>query len=214
MKKVIFWLFILSIGVGGYIFYNSYQDTNIHREKESINKIEIAKKTEDNQKNITEEKLPDDSKLLSLDEPFLSQEISEETHKEDNRKKIISEIDIDTVNSKFPSRKDAQPIMAVEMDSKTISNLVEGSEVEIAIPNQTFVGVVEKKKYSMGKSIVITGVSKENSDYGFLITQGEKSSFATVHSVDGIYEIEMRDGIGYIYNAADLLKDKICTHPE
>jgi len=209
MKKTVL-LIPLALGVLFWV-YNSPKEVVKISKTSTTHKIETTQEfssTQTDSDSSDDERLLDDKKLLSQDEPFLSLEIPKDRVKSEPIE-IMSEIAIDDLKISLPPREDVKPVMAIAMNSEKVLHLTIGDEIEIPLPNGVYRAIIESKKINPSISLALTGnlEDDDNNNYSITLTQGKRSVFATVTSPDGAFEIEVKDGKGYIYRTSDIKKN-------
>jgi len=137
------------------------------------------------------------------------------TVKRSSQDKFIYEtITIEEAELKVQARKNITPIAAIEMRDYSIGTLqpddtllmpdIEGIDYTIKVTNVV--------KNSDG-SITATGsYSDEGIRYTTTITRSQKVSFINLSTAQGSYEIETRNGVGYIYKTQSIRKQMQDTH--
>ena len=206
MMKKIALLPLALVAIGGYFWLTAPQESS--EVQKVLTQTKKEKSVETVVKEISDDELLDDKELLSTDEPFILAETSKIEAKSSEPLPVMSEIDMEELKTVLPSREDIKPVMALTIDSDMILGLKVGDEISIPLPTGVYNAKIDYKKINSGVSVTLTGeFLDETNDYGITITQGKKSSFATITSPNGAFEIEMTNGKGYVYKSSDIEKN-------
>ena len=191
---------ILLIGMGltlvGYIGCSSISSPTIKSKQNSLTKSSDTKQV--TMLNSTE--VDKTSKL----------ENKELTTLEDSTpvNNTFEDIDIDEMKTILVPKKGVEPRGAFRLPRGTIKKLQIGDAITLPeIDGQQYVVHVIRREVNSNQSVTIkASIEGESSRYYSLMTEGEKTSFITVTSPEGVYEMETVNGEGYVYNANDIRK--------
>ena len=121
---------------------------------------------------------------------------------EDEVVDIMVETTMDEVSKNFPPKEGVKPVTAINLPQHVIANLKIGDTVSLPnMGNGEFNAKITSKKRHKSGSVTVTGnLVDYGDDYSVVLTEGKKMSFGTVTTPNGSYEIEARDGQGYVYS--------------
>jgi hypothetical protein len=124
---------------------------------------------------------------------------------------IFEEEDIDFVNLKIKQIKDVTPIAAVRMETNKIKTIKVGENLLLpTIDGNSYTLKVKHHTVSQRGTVSIDGDFSENGNtYSAILTEGKKSAFISMSTPTGMYEIELIDGLGYIYTSSEIENAKI-----
>ncbi len=152
------------------------------------------------EENLT---LDDIDKALVLEEKSIEKiepEIVEE------RKDIWVQSDMKNVEKKFSSKEEVLPLIAIKLPKNTIKNLNVGDTVVLPnMGNGEFEAKITEKKTHKNGSVTVSGnLIDSGNQYAVVLTEGKNMSFGTVNTPNGSFEIETRNGVGYVYSTDDI----------
>ena len=102
----------------------------------------------------------------------------------------------------FPSKNGIIPVTAIEMPKNSIAKLNIGDTVSLPyMGTGQFDAKITTKTTHKNGSITVTGnLVDSDSQYSVVLTEGNNMSFGTVTTPHGSYEIEVKNGQGYVYS--------------
>jgi len=202
MKKLILFTAITLIAVTTYSFLPpSNSNSTVTDDKEE--KILEAPMLEDealifDEENLKLESLEEEDENLSLEEvePEMVQEESVEV------KDIMVETDIEEVKKSFPSKKGVSPLIAVEIPKGSVSKLNIGDKILLPYmgAGEYEATITEKITHKNGSVSVTGNLDDLGNQYSVVLTEGKNMSFGTVTTPNGSFEIEAKNGQGYVYS--------------
>lgn len=208
MKKIIVFTAITLIAVTAYLLLapsNSTSNSTVTDNKEE--KILEAPMLEDEALIFDEESLKLDNVEKSLEEEdknLVPKEVEPEMVQEESVevKDIMVETDSEEVQKSFPSKEGVSPLIAVEIPKGSVRTLNIGDKISLP-----YMGAGEYQATITGKithkngSVSVTGnLDDSGKQYSVVLTEGKNMSFGTVTTPDGSFEIETKDGQGYLYS--------------
>jgi len=199
MKKIIPFTFIAL-----YLIIYLFQHFSAVKSEKSEKKIEIGSITHT---YPTVEK----SKTIIVqkkESPILTQT---QTLKKESIVKLFEEEDIDFVNLKMKYIDDVTPIAAIRMETNKIKNIQVGSTLLLpTIDGSHYTLKVKHRTISQRGTVSIDGdFSEDGNTYSAILTEGGKSTFISMSTPTGMYEVEIFEGLGYIYASSEIENAKI-----
>ena len=166
-----------------------------------------------------EDDLKEEKKIVPKEvEPEMVEEESEEI------KDIMVETDIEEVKKSFPVKEGINPLIAVEIPKGTIRKLEIGDKVSLPYmgAGEYEATITEKTTHKNGSVSVTGNIFDSGNQYSVVLTEGKSMSFGTVTTPNGSFEIETKDGQGYVYSTDTIDKkwidytksDTLESHPE
>ena len=124
---------------------------------------------------------------------------------------IFEEVDIDEVMSKVAPIENVQPIAALRMKKNMIKNINVGDTLVLpSVDGNAYALTITYKDVSPRGNVSIDGGFFENGiEYSAILTEGASSAFISMNTPEGTYEVELTNGIGYIYTNNDIVKAKV-----
>jgi len=200
MKKIIVGGVLLLLVVLLYFIFSSSKSETVkkniskalltQKEKEAFPLLEVEDEAEE---NLTLALAP-----IELNTP--KERVPEMV--EDEVVDIMVETTMDEVSKNFPPKEGVKPVTAINLPQHVIANLKIGDTVSLPnMGNGEFNAKITSKKRHKSGSVTVTGnLVDYGDDYSVVLTEGKKMSFGTVTTPNGSYEIEARDGQGYVYS--------------
>jgi len=200
MKKIIVGGVLLLLVVLLYFIFSSSKSETVkkniskalltQKEKEAFPLLEVEDEAEE---NLTLALAP-----IELNTP--KERVPEMV--EDEVVDIMVETTMDEVSKNFPPKEGVKPVTAINLPQHVIANLKIGDTV--SLPNMgdgEFNAKITSKKRHKSGSVTVTGnLVDYGDDYSVVLTEGKNMSFGTVTTPNGSYEIEARNGQGYVYS--------------
>jgi len=124
---------------------------------------------------------------------------------------IFKEANLNTITSNIPQKEGIQPLSAIKIHPNSIAKIKIGDTIVLPfMDDATYNAKISTKIKHQNGSISITGnlIDTDNT-YSITLTQGKKSAFGSITTPDGAYEIEMRNGNGYVYSVEDIDNNRI-----
>jgi len=118
---------------------------------------------------------------------------------------------MDFVALKMKKLPNTEPIMAIQMKQNKIKNMHIGDTVILPnINGLTYKLKIGTHTISKRGNTSVSGKFTDNGiSYSAIITEGKTSAFISMNTPEGTYEIELMNGIGFIYQSADMDKGMI-----
>jgi hypothetical protein len=173
---------------------NSTTDFNI---KQEINKIDASP---ENSTSVTH----------TIDKKITYQRQEENYHKNKSYT-IFEEIDIDSVRLELEPIAGVKPLAAFRMKQNTIKEIALGDTILLpSIDGNSYELTITHKEVSPRGNVSIDGSFTEDGiHYSAILTEGSHAAFISMHTPEGTFEIELLNGIGYVYKSNDINQAKI-----
>ena len=201
MKKALIVLTVLLILLILYIFYSDESTTKLQTKDanilQQVNKIDMGPINSTSYTHTT-----DDTKMDN---------IIEENYPKNQSYSIFEELDMDSVRLNMEPIEGVEPISALRMKKNTIKEIELGDTIFLpSIEGSTYELTITHKDISPRGNISIDGSFSENGvKYTTILTEGSKAAFISMNTPEGTYEVELLDGIGYVYANSDIDNAKI-----
>jgi hypothetical protein len=213
MKRVILGLVVFVLVVVAYFLFSSSKvDSSVSVVTNSVElnldeELELPpldkELLEDKEENLS---LDDIDKALKEEKPMEIKEVEPEMVAD--VKDIMVETTMSEVQKEFPSKEGITPTATIALAQGVISKLKVGDTISLPyMGNGEFDAKITKKTTHKNGSVTVTGnLVDTGNQYAVVLTEGKKMSFATVTTPNGSYEIETRNGVGYVYATDDIDK--------
>jgi len=211
MKKVVYFLLLLLLLVVVYVSFSSSSkeqtqvvaQSDMEQFEDELNEKDFLEDFSD----LNEENLSVDDIEKSLVLTFVTKEI-EPKMVEDEVKDIMVETDMADVEKVFPSKEGITPMVAIEMPKNSIKKLNIGDTVSLPnMGNGQFDAKITSKTTHKNGSVSVTGnLVDSGTQYSVVLTEGKNMTFGTVTTPNGSFEIEAKNGQGYVYATSDIDK--------
>jgi hypothetical protein len=209
MKKILLIVAIALVAVVGYQLLSSSKKSEqplaSNTEEINIEKLEaeLPLLEVDNFLELTDDNLSieDIDKALKEEENLtVPEEVEPEMVAE--TKDLMVELSMEEVEENFPSKEGINPVIAIELPKNSISNLNVGDTVALPyMGNGEFEAQITKKTEHKNGSVTVSGnLLDTGNQYSVVLTEGKNMSFGTVTTPNGSFEIETKDGQGYVYS--------------
>jgi len=121
---------------------------------------------------------------------------------------IMVESDLKEIEKKFPLKEGIVPVTGIEISKGVISNLKVGDKVVLPyMGTGEYEAKISSKTTHANGSVSVTGNLLDGSNqYSVVLTEGKTSAFGSVTTPDGSFEIETKDGQGYVYSTDEIDK--------
>ncbi len=135
----------------------------------------------------------------------------EENYLEHQSYAIFEELDMDEIRLDIEPIEDVEPIAALRMKQGTIKEIEVGDTILLpSIDGNIYELAITHKEVSSRGNVSIDGSFSENSvNYSAILTEGNNAAFISMNTPEGTFEIELLNGIGYVYANNDIDKAKI-----
>lgn len=118
----------------------------------------------------------------------------------------------------FPDIKISEKIegaQKIKMNLDVLNDIVPGEQIHLPILSDNNYSIDVKEVFDDKKNINIRGhIEAHGSSYLVTITQGKKTTFATISTPDGTYDLRLVNGKGWVYGADQLNKFLDTTKPD
>ncbi len=185
---------ILLVWVGVY-FVSAKEPTKNKTEPTAISKPEVEPK----KKEITQ-KAKDKKPVITK---------SSEKIYNIKEKQIFSDsfeyADIEEMKTKMKPKPKVEPMGAYTFKKNSIKGLFVGDSLVLPeINGQEYTLKTESTKVNSNGSVTVkSSIEGQEGSYA-IMTEGEKASFITINTSEGVFELETLNGNGYIYSSADM----------
>jgi len=198
MKKII--LAIILFVIFFLLFMNINKETIVFNTPKQ--KISLVEKNKDDKTPIKAPiKLIKKEHLIIVEKDESIDIIDKEVYSE-----IFTELPIEDVSSVIAIKKGITPILAFSMKEGILKNLSIGDKFDLPeINGDVYTLVIDTKINNPNGSVSLSAkLDNEDSKYFSVITEGHSSSFITIQSPEGIYEMESFNGKGYVYSSREI----------
>jgi len=202
MQKIIIAISLLFVLIVGYLWKGEPDvKKNTIKTTTHIKHVE----TEETRKTIIEEQIEHNNP----NSDFKLEDTGVETNIsviESTTVSVFSEIYIDDAKLIIQPREAIEPISAIHMNKDMIKDRKVGDTIVLpTIDGNSYEIIVTNRKVSKNGNVSIDGNYTENGiTYHSVLTEGEISSFISLTTPTGNYEIELENGLGYMYSTADM----------
>jgi len=212
MKKTILAILFISLLSLGYYFNVSSTSEKVHSNSEKTEKNNHPT-TQVLSTPIIEEQI----KQAHPQSDFNMEETGQETIAETitdvpvEHKVIFEEESIDDMKERIEHMPDVLPVGAIRMQQGMLANLQVGDSIQLpSIDGTSYALQITNRSVSDTGNVSVDGSYVENEvTYRSILTEGKHSAFISMSTPTGTYEVELQDGIGYIYAVADIENAKI-----
>lgn len=120
-------------------------------------------------------------------------------------------IDITELRTSYPPMKGVEPISAFILKQNTIKDLYNGDTLTLPeINGYDYSLKIEKRVLNTNGSVTLeASLEGEDRTQLSILTEGDKTSFITLSTSEGIFEIQTLNGKGYVYSSADIKNARI-----
>jgi len=206
MKHIIIFILFICIFSLAYISIDETQE-------EKITDTLVYKSTKDDtvvEKTVIETQIIDQNH----DDNFKMSDTGVENTPDSLETKTITpfnEEDIDETKLIMKTISGVEPISAISINKKIIKTInVEDKLVLPEIDGISYELEITHRTISDNGNISLNGIFSENGiPYHSIITEGGKATLMSLSTPTGSYEVELLNGLGYIYLNADIENEKI-----
>jgi hypothetical protein len=210
MKKVIITLLIITIATVSYILTTLTKNSSLTLEERELMDENLTKLSLDmlDDKELLTEALEPDTTLEIADDIELSNSKKTLSITDISPKSLFVEIDPNELKEELPTKDGIKPTLAVKVPKNSLSGLNVGDIIELPPVGQgSYEAKIDEKIIHENGSISVTGNLIDGQEkYSVVITQGKNSTYATITTPDGAFEIESRNGVEYIYSVEEINK--------
>ncbi|RLA70643.1 MAG: hypothetical protein DRG09_02655 [Epsilonproteobacteria bacterium] len=120
-------------------------------------------------------------------------------------------IDIAELRTSYPPMKGVEPISAFKLKQNTIKDLYNGDTLALPeINGYDYSLTIEKRVLNTNGSVTLeASLEGEDKTHLSILTEGDKTSFITLSTSEGIFEIQTLNGKGYVYSSTDIKNARI-----
>lgn len=126
---------------------------------------------------------------------------------------VYEPVDIAEMKTKLKTKPKVEPIGAFTMPKGTIRKLFYGDSILLSdIGGHDYELKIEKRTIGKSGSVILeASVGDDDSIVKSVLTEGERTSYITLSTAEGVYELESIDGNGFVYSSADI-KNQLIDH--
>ncbi|CAA6810323.1 MAG: Unknown protein [uncultured Sulfurovum sp.] len=120
---------------------------------------------------------------------------------------IYHEIDKEELLKTMPHKKMVQSVLAIEVTQNSIAQLSVGDIIKLpALGQVEYEAKITKKISHKNGSTSVTGnlVGDQNEKHSVILTEGKSTSYASISTPEGAFEIQTINGVGYVYSVKDI----------
>jgi len=202
MQKILIVIFLIVAMMVAILFFN--KPSSLPRaNKPSLQEESNITKKEPHTQMSTEEKKP--TKQISKNTKSIVVETEASTEDEHMLYEILA---VEEAELTTKPRKNIKPIEAINLSSINTEELKVNDTLTLPnIEGVDYTIVISSIVKNSDDSHSLTGQFKdEGISYTTTITKSTHSSYITLSTPQGIYEIETENGVGYIYKTSDIRK--------
>ena len=203
-KVIIASSIILALAIGIKIFLSSGQKpiTPIAQEIKNVDAFFSVP--------LEEEKF---TSLVNMDEVKINETVQDVVSK---KKKEVENIELHTVYheinkdnllKKMPHKNLVTPVLGIKITENSIAKLSVGDVIKLPSLGQVQheAKITKVLKHKNG-STSATGnlMGDQNEKHSIILTEGKSTSYASISTPEGAFEIETIDGVGYVYSVKDI----------
>jgi hypothetical protein len=203
-KKILLILFLTLIALAMMVWYFS-QTTHKNELKGST----IPSSETKNKKITSLTHIP--TKNTNLTPPTPSKKSPEIQNEEEiifQETELFETLSLEEARLITPPRNNVEPIAAIHITNHALATLKAKDTLTLTdIKGNDYPLTIRRVKTNYDGSVTTTGVySDEGIHYTTTITQAKGTSYITLSTPTGLYEIETRNDVGYIYDVKDIRK--------
>ena len=209
-------MIVLILLFGTIVFYKSKSQT----QKAVLNQDILRKKSQDNNLSIIKKEIeknssqPFNKNKIKINKHIPKQEKTTQEEPKQKETTLLKALSMDEAILTTQARKNIKPISAIRIVNNGLSTL--HKEDTLLLPNidgnDYKITIVHTQKNRNGSSSLTGKLEDENIGYTTTITQSEQSTFVTLSTPQGLYEIETQNGVGYVYDTKDIRKQLHRNH--
>jgi len=148
------------------------------------------------------------------DKNFNMQETGEESKDTIKKAQTLSpflEEDMDDMKLQVKPLEGIEPLSAISIEKNIISNSKVGDIIVLpSIDGSYYEMIIKGKNKSAMGNVSIYGDYMENGiAYHSILTEGKQSSYISMTTPEGTYEVNLINGKGYVYSSVDIENKKI-----
>lgn len=212
MKKIIIVISLVFIAALMYTFISHPKEIT-KQKSDSISKI-----MDEDVEILELPKLDDKALVLDEDENLMAEDMDNELMEEERESQevepeivatvhdIMVESDLNEIGKKFAPKEGITPVAGIEISKGTISSLKVGDRVLLPyMGTGEYEAEISAKTTHANGSVSVTGNLLDGTNqYSVVLTEGKNTAFGTVSTPDGSFEIETKDGQGYVYSTDEI----------
>jgi len=202
MQKILIGIFLIVAIVATILFFK--EPSSLPQAKNSSAKEEsnITKK-ESHTQMPTKEKKPTKQIPKSIESIIVEPKIST-----DEERVLYEILSLEEAKLTTKPRKNITPIEAISLSTSNTEELKVNDTLTLPnIEGVDYTIIISSVVKNSDDSHSLTGQFKdEGISYTTTITKSTQSSYITLSTPQGTYEIETQDGVGYIYRTSDIRK--------
>ncbi|CAA6806880.1 MAG: Unknown protein [uncultured Sulfurovum sp.] len=203
-KVIIASSIILALAIGIKIFLSNAQET-VSPMPEEIKNVDAFFSVP-----LEEEKF---TSLVKMDEVNINETVQKavsETLKETKSihlQTLYHEINKEDLLKKMPHKKLVAPVLGIKITENSIAKLSVGDVIKLpALGQVQYEAEITKVLTHKNGSTSATGnlIGDQNEKHSIILTEGKSTSYASISTPEGAFEIETIDGVGYVYSVKDI----------
>lgn len=209
-KKVLITLSIatfLAIGIKTFLPNVEEKDALVKIEIEDVDAFFALPVDKDNLTQLVS--LNKEQKSTTKDDQLLTKVEKVKVQKVAN---IYHQIDKEELLKEMPHKQRVEPLLGIQIVENSISKLAVGDVIKLPAVGQIEYQVsISKKITHKNGSTSVTGnlVGDQNSKHAVILTEGKSTSYASINTPEGAFEIETINGVGYVYSVQDIENEYI-----
>jgi hypothetical protein len=206
MKNIL----LLTVILGALVFVQ----TNISETKTAV-KTEVALTTSQKRVEVKDDMFTTPKQIKTQSKKELKKIEVNQTETIDNSR-YVDDIfvyeDMDELATRIAPKSGIKPVLALSIEQGAIKSLEIGDTVVLPVVGGDIYYEMEitQKTVYPNNSISVDGTFTENGiEYTAILTEGESSSFVSMTTPQGAYEVEIFSELGYMYSVNDIQKVRI-----
>ena len=124
---------------------------------------------------------------------------------------VYEPVSVAEMKTKIEAKAKVEPIGAYTMPEGTIRKLYYGDTILLPdVAGHDYELKIEKRTIGKSGSVILeASVGGDDSIVRSVLTEGERTSYITLNTAEGVYEFESIDGNGFVYSSADIKNQMI-----
>lgn len=212
-RKVLITLSLIIVIVIGIIYFSNLQVSNEEIDDIDVETFFETPQLDDNISELENLKLDEEFEV-----PIMPEEIIKETKENKHSKlNIFKELNVDELLKEVPNTKRTSPMSAVEIPQNSISQLRIGEIIQLPTIGQIeYSAKITDRTVHKNGSVSVSGdlEGEGNANFSVVLTEGKNSSFASITTPEGTFQIETVNGRGYIYSVNEIERNYIDPNKE
>jgi hypothetical protein len=206
MKNIL----LLTVILGALVFVQ----TNISQTKTVVN-TEVALTTSQKRVEVKDDVFTAPKKQIKTESKKELNKIEVNQTETIDNSRYVDDIfvyeDMDELATRVAPKSGIKPVVALSIEQGAIKSLEIGDTVVLPVVGDIYYEMeITQKTVYPNNSISVDGTfSEDGIEYTAILTEGESSSFVSMTTPQGAYEVEIFSELGYMYSVNDIQKVRI-----